>query len=146
MASGGSFIGSDEQVAKLQELAMPYFAMTSTYDVVGYRNQTMSDGVKAALNRYSSYSGIEETEYDFEKYPLSGFKGDKYVYTLLNNEYGNHTWYRFNADGEPRVAFNLTENLIHALYPEYGYLAWDFCKHYSRDPQTGALSYNASAR
>ncbi len=146
MASGGSFIGSDEQVAKLQELAMPYFAMTSTYDVVGYRNQTMSDGVKAALNRYASYSGIDEIEYDFDAYPLSGFKGDRYVYTVLNNEYGNHTWYRFNADGEPRVAFNLTENLIHALYPEYGYLAWDFCKQFSRDPESGLISYNPDAR
>ena len=146
MASGGSFIGSDEQVAKLQELAMPYFAMTSTYDVVGYRNQSMSAGVQAALNRYSSYSGMDEIEYDFEKYPLSGFKGDKYVYTVLNNEYGNHTWYRINADGEPRVAFNLTENLIHALYPEYGYLAWDFCKQFSRNPETGAITYNPDAK
>ena len=145
-ASGGSFIGSDEQVAKLQELGMPYFAMTSTYDVVGYRGQTMSAGVQAALNRYSSYFGLDEIEYDFETYPLSGFKGDLYVYTVLNNEYGNHTWYRCTEDGVPVVAFNLTENLIHALYPEYGYLAWDYVKQFSRDPETGAITYNPNAR
>ena len=125
---------------------MPYFAMTSTYDVVGYRGQTMSAGVQAALNRYSSYFVLDEIEYDFETYPLSGFKGDLYVYTVLNNEYGNHTWYRCTEDGVPVVAFNLTENLIHALYPEYGYLAWDYVKQFSRDPETGAITYNPNAR
>jgi len=33
-------------------------------------------------------------------------------------------------------------NLAHALYPEYGKLAREFFKHYSRDQKTGAIKYN----
>jgi hypothetical protein len=40
------------------------------------------------------------------------------------------------------VALNFTEHLIHALYPEYARIAWDFVKHYSRDQKTGAIKYN----
>jgi hypothetical protein len=40
------------------------------------------------------------------------------------------------------VALNYTEHLIHALYPEYARIAWDFFKHYSRDQKTGAIKYN----
>jgi hypothetical protein len=40
------------------------------------------------------------------------------------------------------VALNYTEHLIHALYPEYAEIAWDFVKHYSRDQKTGAIKYN----
>ena len=46
------------------------------------------------------------------------------------------------GDGVPMVALNYTEHLIHALYPEYAKIAWDFAKHYSRDQKTGAIKYN----
>ena len=46
------------------------------------------------------------------------------------------------SDGVPMVAVSYTEGLVHALYPEYGKIAWEFLKHYSRDQKTGAIRYN----
>ena len=43
------------------------------------------------------------------------------------------------------VAVSYTMDLMHALYPEYGKIAWDFFKHYSRDPKTGEIKYNPYA-
>ena len=40
------------------------------------------------------------------------------------------------------VALAYQENLIHALYPEYAKVGWDFAKHFSRDQKTGAIKYN----
>jgi hypothetical protein len=30
---------------------------------------------------------------------------------------------------------------MHALYPEYGKIAWEFFRHYSRNPRTVAIEY-----
>ena len=45
-------------------------------------------------------------------------------------------------DGVPLVGYNFTEENIHALYPGYGYIAWEFAKHYSRNQETGAIEYH----
>ena len=84
-------------------------------------------------------------EYDMETYPLHGFKHDSYRRITLNGEYTNHTWLVNNADGVPMVGLTVTEFLPHGLYPEYSKIAWDFCKHYSRDVETGAVVYNPYA-
>jgi hypothetical protein len=39
------------------------------------------------------------------------------------------------------VAVSYTQSLMHALYPEYGKIAWEFFRHYSRDPRTGEIEY-----
>jgi hypothetical protein len=39
------------------------------------------------------------------------------------------------------IALSVTEGLVHALYPEYGKIMWNFAKHYSRDQKTGAIKY-----
>ena len=39
------------------------------------------------------------------------------------------------------VGMNVTEKLIHALYPEYGRIAWDYIKHFSRNPETLEIEY-----
>ena len=38
----------------------------------------------------------------------------------------NRTW-MWNKDGV--LGITITEGLVHALYPEYGNLMWDFAKH-----------------
>ena len=43
-------------------------------------------------------------------------------------------------DGVPMVALAYTADLVHALYPEYGKIAWEFAKRFSRDQKTGAIS------
>jgi hypothetical protein len=53
--------------------------------------------------------------------------------STLNDECSNHCWYLNSGDGVPRVAFNRTEHLIHALYSGQAKIAWDFALHYSRD-------------
>ena len=58
----------------------------------------------------------------------------------LNNEYASNTWYLNNANGVPMVALNYVKDLIHALYPEYAYTAWDYMKHFSRDQKTGVFN------
>ena len=32
--------------------------------------------------------------------------------------------------------------MIHALYPEYAFMLWDFVSDYSRDLSTGEIVYN----
>jgi hypothetical protein len=44
--------------------------------------------------------------------------------------------------GVPMIALSVTEGLVHALYPEYAKIMWNFAKHYSQDPETGAIKYN----
>ena len=40
------------------------------------------------------------------------------------------------------VGLNVTEDLVHALYPEYGEIIWNFYKHYARDPETAEIYYS----
>ena len=46
------------------------------------------------------------------------------------------------SDGAPMVGIAYTANLKHALYPEFGPLAWDWAKHFSRDQETGEIIYD----
>ena len=84
---------------------------------------------------------METVDYDFETYPRIGIKVDSERYITLNGEYGNYTWF-LNKDGVPMVGATVTQFLNHALYPEYANLAWDFAKHYSRNPETLEIIYN----
>ena len=59
----------------------------------------------------------------------------------VNGEYGNYTYFMLKDD-VPMVGVTVTEYLNHALYPEYGKLAWDFAKHYSRNLDTLDVVYN----
>jgi hypothetical protein len=40
------------------------------------------------------------------------------------------------------VALNYTEDLIHALYPQYAKMAWNYLTRFSRDQKTGEIKYN----
>ena len=59
----------------------------------------------------------------------------------VNDEYENTTWYLNNKAGTPMVAVNYTKLLPHGLYPEYGIMAWNFMKRYSRDLENGKVRY-----
>ena len=64
----------------------------------------------------------------------------------LNGEYVNHTWLLKNDKGVPMVGVNVTEDLIHALYQEYGDVVYSFMRHYARDPETKEVIYNPYVR
>ena len=44
------------------------------------------------------------------------------------------------------VALSYTENHIHALYPGYANVAWDYMKRFSREQKTGEIKYDPNAR
>ena len=110
-------------------------------------NGTIAGGYQTQLNLFLGYNGMKKIDaFDFKTYPVNGFKPDSMVRVKLNGEYDNYRWYLNDGDGVPMVALAYTMNLQHALYPEYGKIAWDFFKHYSRDQKTLAIKYNPNAR
>ena len=71
-----------------------------------------------------------------------GQKGDKLVVDTVNDEFEKDTWYMNNENDVPMVAFTLIQGPVHALYPEYANIVWDFMKHYTRNVETGEVIYN----
>jgi poly(3-hydroxybutyrate) depolymerase len=140
------YTGTPEQVAQFKKAHLPIMFTTSSFDLGGafdQANGTIAAGYQTQLNLFLGYNGMKKIDaYDFKTYPVNGFKADRTERTRLNGEYDNYRWYINDADGVPMVALAYTENLVHALYPEYAKVAWDFAKHYSRDQKTGAIKYN----
>jgi glutathione peroxidase-family protein len=84
--------------------------------------------------------------FDFATYPVNGFKSDAMNRVRANGEHDVYRWYINDEGSKPMVALAYTEDLVHALYPEYGKIAWEFAKHYSRDQKTGVIKYNPNAK
>jgi pimeloyl-ACP methyl ester carboxylesterase len=140
------YTGTPEQVAQFQKARLPVMFTTSSFDLGGAFDQTNGNiavGYQTQINLFLGYNGMKKIDaYDFKNYPVNGFKADRMLMVKLNGEYDCYRWYLNDADGIPMVALAHTMNLQHALYPEYGKIAWEFFKHYSRDQRTGALKYN----
>lgn len=140
------YTGTPEQVERLQKAHLPVMFTTSSFDLGGAFDQVngrIAAGYQTQLNLFLGYNGMNRIDaYDFKTYPVSGFKADRMVRMRLNGEYDSYRWYLNNANGVPMVALSYTMNLQHALYPEYGKIAWEFFRHYSRDRKTGAIKYN----
>ena len=144
------YTGTAEQVAQLKKYRLPVMFTTSSFDLGGAFDQVngnIAGGYQTQLNLFLGYNGMKPIDaYDFKTYPVNGFKADSMLRVKLNGEYDNCRWYVNDANGVPMVALAYTMNLAHALYPEYGKIGWEFCKHYSRDQKTGAIKYNPYAR
>ena len=141
MAAGGGFIGTDEQIALLNKIGMPIMMFTSRYDV-GF-NGTIVAGYQATINRFLGYNGLHTIdEFDFDTYPITGFAADIYKNFTVNGDKEVMQWQFCNEEGTPLVGYNFTEENIHALYPGYGYIAWDFARHFARNQETGAIEYH----
>ena len=139
---------TDEQAAVFEKLDLPFLLSTSSYDlarVFDSANQVIADGAIGAINLYLKLNEIDFQieEKDYDAYPIAGFPCDEVTTILLNGEYENNTW-MFKKDGVPMVGITVTDGLVHALYPEYSKLMWDFAKHFSRDQETGEIIYNPS--
>ena len=145
MAAAG-YTGTPEEAAKLQKARMPVMFTTSSFDLGGafdQANGTIAIGYQTLLNLFLGYNDMETIEpYDFKTWPVNGFKADYMIKVKVNGEYDNTSWTLNDKDNIPMVAVNYTMNLKHALYPEYGKIAWDFFKHYSRDQKSGDIVYN----
>jgi poly(3-hydroxybutyrate) depolymerase len=143
--AGTNIEPSDAEVANFGKVQLPIYLSTSSYDVRRLQAATgrINDNLANQVKRWSGFNGVPPFTFDFATYKLSGFKGDSWTVETLNNEYVSHTWYLHNAQGVPMVALNYVKDLIHALYPLYADIAWDYMKHFSRDPKTGAIRYTA---
>ena len=135
----------EDQVANFDDCELPILFTISAFD--GTRRLTgpegeLNEASQEMVTFWAGINGIEQTEYDFEAYPLVGFEGDAFVQDTVNDEYEKLTWYLNNDDGEPRVAFTYMQGMIHALYPEYARIMWDFVSNFSRDLETGEVVYN----
>ena len=143
------YTGTPEQVAQFQNAHLPIMFTTSSFDLGGAFDQVAGNiaaSYQNQINLFLGYNGMSTVNYDFKTYPLTGFKADRIEKIKLNGEYNNTRWYMENADGVPMVAVSYTENLNHALYPEYAKIFWEFSKHYSRNQKSGAIEYNPNAR
>ena len=132
------------EVARFSNTQLPIYLSTSSYDVrrLQAAEGRINDNLANQVKRWSGFNGVAPFNFDFGAYKLSGFKGDSWTVETLNNEYASHTWYLNNNKGVPMVALNYVKDLIHALYPEYAKIAWEYMKHFSRDQKTGAIKYN----
>ena len=156
--NAAAIFNTPDEVVKTDDVDMPIFFTTATYDFCGYGGvdgfaatpipddpyepEHINTSYQNRINEYLTLNGMENIEYDFETYPMSGFRGDAYTETFLNNEYMNRTWYLYNEDDIPMVGLNITDYLPHGLYQEFGRLCWDYAKHFSRDLETGEVIYN----
>ena len=121
-------------------------AMLNMFDPA---NTRMGPAYYVMVENFMGYNGMDYAakvgELDYDKYPISGWRGDSLSIKKLNGEYINYTWLFNNDDGVPMVGVSITEAMQHALYPPYADLFWDFVKHYSRNPETKAVLYNPYA-
>ena len=132
------------EAARFASTQLPIYLSTSSYDVrrLQAAEGRINDNLAGQVKRWSGWNGVAPFNFDFDAYKLSGFRGDYWNVETLNGEYASHNWYLNNSRGVPMVALNYVKDIIHALYPEYARIAWDYMKHFSRDPQTGAIKYN----
>lgn len=134
--------GQDEQ---FEEIDIPMMLTTCTYDTYTHfdaENGIIAEDFQMNINNYLSYNEMETVEFDFETYPMSGFKADVYRETTVNDEYPLYSWFFLNDEGAPMVGLSIIEFIPHGLYQEYAKIAWDYMKDFSRDPETLEIIYN----
>ncbi len=136
------------EVARFANTQLPIYFSTSSYDVrrLEAPEGRINDNLVNQIRRWARWNGIQPPAFDFATYKLSGFQGDSWTVETLNGEYVSHTWYLHDSKGVPMVALNYVKDIIHALYPEYARIAWEYMKRFSRDPKTGAIHYNPYAK
>jgi pimeloyl-ACP methyl ester carboxylesterase len=143
--AGAMFTFTDKMEAQFKDTDLPFMYLTSAYDLepnINPEDRSLSNNSQVLLNKFLIFNNMNQISYDFKAYPKCGFKADSWSETMLNDEHKNFIWYLNNRQGVPMVALNYTEDLIHALYPLYARMAWDYLTQFSRDQKTGAIKYN----
>ncbi len=135
---------TDAEAAKFANTQLPIYLSTSSYDVrrLEAAEGRINDNLANQVKRWAGWNGVAPFNFDFNTYKLSGFKGDSWTVEKLNNEHASFTWALNNNKGYPMVALNYVKDPIHALYPEYARIAYEYMKRFSRDRQTGAIRYD----
>jgi poly(3-hydroxybutyrate) depolymerase len=140
------YTGTAEEVKQFDKVDLPVMFTTSEFDLAGAFDQAnghIAANYQEQLNLFLGYNGMPKIGgYDFTRHPVNGFRADAMDRLRRNGEYDSYRWYINNAAGVPMVAVSYTSGLMHALYPEYGKIAWEFFRHYSRDRKSGAIAYD----
>lgn len=137
----------DEFRENFKEVDLPFMYLISRYDSPSRAvdaNGNLHEQGQILLNEFLAFNNMSPLTFDFNEYPISGFSGDRWSQTLLNNEYINYNWMQLNDRGAPMVALSYIEELIHCLYPEYAQMSWKFMKQFTRNQSTGEIIYNPS--
>ena len=150
--AASSYVADEEQAKAYETLDLPIMFTTSAFDFVLVNTfvseeRHIASGIEKQIRVFCGHNEITPKfdAFDYDAYPIIGIETDGYRRTLVNGEHINHTWYLNNDDGVPMIAVNVTEDLAHALYPEYANIVWDYFKHFSRDPETLEVIYNPYA-
>lgn len=147
--AGAMFTFTEKMEEQFKDTDLPFMYLTSAYDLqpnINPEDGSLSDNSQVLLNRFLLFNNMNQVSFDFKAHPKCGFQADAWSETLLNDEHKNYVWYLNNRQGVPMVALNYTADLIHALYPQYAKLAWDYLIQFSRDQKTGAIQYNPDAK
>ena len=147
--AGAVYNFTREMDQQFQGTDLPFMFLTSAYDStnnIRWEDGSLTDHVQTVLNKFLIYNKMDQVSFDFTARPKFGFPADAWSDTLLNNEHRSYVWYRNNKQSVPMVALSYTADLIHALYPSYAEVAWNYMSQFSRDRKTGAVQYNPHAK
>jgi hypothetical protein len=137
------YSGTPEEDARLREIGMPVMILTSTFDL-GFNQQEgrLADNTFRQLRDFARVNRIQLANVgDFSANPIIGYSADRMDVTTLAGEWRSFLWFFKNDGGIPILSVSCTENLTHALYPNYGEIAWNFMRHFARESKTGKLLY-----
>ncbi len=134
----------DTAAALYEKYDLPAMIITSTYDFAAWdaENNHLNEGGRDFLQTYCKFNGIDPVEeFDYVKYPVIGRPFDSLQITTNGGEWRNAEWLIRNSKGVPMIGMNVTEYLMHSLWPGYGDIAYNFFKHYRRDQKTSEIIY-----
>jgi len=150
--AAGRIVPTDEMATQMSSTNLPVLFTCSEHDmamlyVFDPVESRLGEGYEYMLDLYLGFNNMDPLpERDFDKYPITGFGASTCTYTRIHNEYDNYQWLFNTKEGIPMVGLNITMGLVHALYPPYAELCWNFMKHYSRNTETGEIIYNPYVR
>jgi hypothetical protein len=147
--AGAAYNFTDGMGAQFKGTDLPFMFLTSAYDStrnIKWDDGSLTENVQVLLNKFLGYNKMGQLSYDFTAHPKCGFQADAWSEQVLKNEHRSYVWYLSNKQNVPMVALSYTADLIHALYPEYAGIAWEYMKRFSRDQKTGAVRYDPSVR
>jgi hypothetical protein len=137
------YFSTPEEDARLREIGMPVMVLTSTFDLGFHQEEgRLTDNTLKLLRDFARVNRVQLADVrDFSAHPLVGYPADRMEVTTLAGEWRTFLWSFKNDEGIPILGLSCTENLTHALYPNYGEIAWNFMKHFAREARTGKWLY-----
>ncbi len=135
---------ADGTAEKFMTLDIPVMLATSTYDFAAWdaEQNHINEGAQSMFTTYQGFNNLAVPKvFDFAKYPFVGQPYDSLSITTINGEWRNFEWMLPSKYDFPLMGLNVTEYLMHSLWPGYGDIYWDFFRHYRREAGTNQIVY-----